>query len=145
MAKKVNTTDVIFEEGYKEFTINGDPTRVIKFNPSDISIIERAQKVRKEISEEVKSLDNLKIEDEEELANAVNKVNEIVKEKINYMFGSDVSGIAFGLQSPIASANGVTLAERFISAVLPIIQKEIEEEDKKSKVRISKYTERYHK
>lgn len=145
MAKKVNTTDVIFEEGYKEFTINGDPTRVIKFNPSDISIIERAQKVRKEISEEVKSLDNLKIEDEEELANAVNKVNEIVKEKINYIFGSDVSDIAFGLQSPIASANGVTLAERFISAVLPIIQKEIEEEDKKSKARISKYTERYHK
>lgn len=145
MAKKMNTTDVIFEEGYKEFTINGDPARVIKFNPSDISIIERAQKVRKEISEEVKSLDNLKIEDEEELANAVNKVNEIVKEKINYIFGSDVSDIAFGLQSPIASANGVTLAERFISAVLPIIQKEIEEEDKKSKARISKYTERYHK
>lgn len=145
MAKKINTTDVIFEEGYKEFTINGDPTRVIKFNPSDISIIERAQKVRKEISEEVKSLDNLKIEDEEELANAVNQVNEIVKEKINYIFGSDVSDIAFGLQSPIASANGVTLAERFISAVLPIIQKEIEEEDKKSKARISKYTERYHK
>lgn len=145
MTKKVNTADVIFEEGYKEFTINGDPSRVIRFNPSDISIIERAQKVKKEISNEVKALDNLKIEDEEELANAVSKVNEIVKEKINYIFGNNVCDVAFGMQSPIASANGLTLAERFISAVLPIIQKEIEEEDKKSQARISKYTERYHK
>lgn len=140
MAKKM-----IFDEGFKEFNINGDPNRVIRFNPTDISIIERAQKVKKEIGEEVKKLDKLEINDDEAVAKAVEEVNKIIKEKINYIFGSDVSEAVFGVQSPLASANGVTLAERFIAAAIPIIQKEIEDEDKKSKARMSKYTERYHK
>lgn len=143
MAKKSN--ELIFDEGFKEFNINGDPNRVIKFNPTDISIIERAQKVKKEIGEEVKKLDKLEINDDEAVAKAVEEVNKIIKEKINYIFGSNVSETVFGVQSPLASANGVTLAERFIAAAIPIIQKEIEDEDKKSKARMSKYTERYHK
>lgn len=143
MAKKSN--ELIFDEGFKEFNINGDPNRVIKFNPTDISIIERAQKVKKEIGEEVKKLDKLEINDDESVAKAVEEVNKIIKEKINYIFGSDVSEAVFGVQSPLASANGVTLAERFIAAAIPIIQKEIEDGDKKSKARMSKYTERYHK
>lgn len=143
MAKKSN--ELIFDEGFKEFNINGDPNRVIRFNPTDISIIERAQKVKKEIGEEVKRLDKLEINDDEAVAKAVEEVNKIIKEKINYIFGSDVSEAVFGVQSPLASANGVTLAERFIAAAIPIIQKEIEDEDKKSKARMSKYTERYHK
>lgn len=143
MAKKSN--ELIFDEGFKEFNINGDPNRVIRFNPTDISIIERAQNVKKEIGEEVKKLDKIEINDDEAVAKAVEEVNKIIKEKINYIFGSDVSETVFGVQSPLASANGVTLAERFIAAAIPIIQKEIEDEDKKSKARMSKYTERYHK
>ncbi len=143
MAKKSN--ELIFDEGFKEFNINGDPNRTIRFNPSDISIIERAQKVKRDIGKEVEKLDNLEITDEETMAKAVEEVNKIVKDKINYIFGSDVSEIVFGVQSPISSANGVTLAERFIAAAIPIIQKEIEDEDKKSKARMAKYTERYHK
>ena len=143
MAKKSN--ELIFDEGFKEFNINGDPGRVIRFNPTDISIIERAQKVKKEIGEEVKRLDKLEINDDEAVAKAVEEVNKIIKEKINYIFGSDVSETVFGVQSPLASANGITLAERFIAAAIPVIQKEIEDEDKKSKARMSKYTERYHK
>lgn len=143
MAKKSN--ELIFDEGFKEFNINGDPNRVIRFNPTDISIIERAQKVKKEIGEEVKNLDKLEINDDEAVAKAVEEVNKIIKEKINYIFGSGISETVFGVQSPLASANGVTLAERFIAAAIPIIQKEIEDEDKKSKARMSKYTERYHK
>lgn len=143
MAKKSN--ELIFDEGFKEFNINGDPNRVIRFNPTDISIIERAQKVKKEIGEEVKRLDKLEINDDEAVAKAVEEVNKIIKEKINYIFGSDVSETVFGVQSPLASANGITLVERFIAAAIPVIQKEIEDEDKKSKARMSKYTERYHK
>lgn len=143
MAKKSN--ELIFDEGFKEFNINGDPNRVIRFNPTDISIIERAQRVKKEIGEEVKKLDALEINDDEAVAKAVEEVNKIIKEKINYIFGSDVSETVFGVQSPLTSANGITLAERFIAAAIPVIQKEIEEEDKKSKARMSKYTERYHK
>lgn len=143
MAKKSN--ELIFDEGFKEFNINGDPNRVIKFNPTDISIIERAQKVKREIGKEVEKLDSLEINDDEAMAQAVEQVNKIIKEKINYIFGSDVSDTVFGLQSPLASANGTTLAERFIAAALPVIQKEIEDENKKSKARVSKYTERYHK
>ena len=36
-----------FEDGYKEFTVNEDPERKIRFNPADLSILERFNTARK--------------------------------------------------------------------------------------------------
>ena len=38
MAKMGNLS---FDDGYKSFTVNGDPNRVIRFNPADPEIINR--------------------------------------------------------------------------------------------------------
>lgn len=142
---KEKIQSINFEEGYKEFSINGDPERVIKFNPTDFAIIERAQTARKEIAEASKSIKDEEDEDIEKTAELIKKVDSIIKEKVDYIFGYKISDIVFGLQSPLATKNGVTLVERFISGVMPIVQKEIEEEQKKSQAKVSKYTERYHK
>lgn len=142
---KEKIQSINFEEGYKEFSINGDPERVIKFNPTDFAIIERAQTARKEIVEASKSIKDEEDEDVEKTAELIKKVDAIIKEKVDYIFGYKISDIVFGLQSPLATKNGITLVERFISGAMPIVQKEIEEEQKKSQAKVSKYTERYHK
>lgn len=136
--------NIVFDEGYKEFSINGDPTRKIKFNPADASIIERLDKVRKEIGQKVAELDSVKTEenDLEGYAKLVEKANNMVKEMINSIFNADVADIVFNEQSPLSIVNGKTLAERFLTAVVPIIQTEIEEQNKKSKTKVEKYTKR---
>ena len=44
MAKMKNLS---FNDGYESFTINDDPTRIIRFNPVDPEIINRALDVQR--------------------------------------------------------------------------------------------------
>ena len=46
-----------FDDGYKEFMINDDPNRVIRFNPADYGIIERFNTARKDITAEMEKLE----------------------------------------------------------------------------------------
>jgi len=36
--------DIRFDDGFEEFTINGDPQRVIRINPKDVNILARFEK-----------------------------------------------------------------------------------------------------
>ena len=45
-----------FDDGYKEFMINDDPDRVIRFNPADYGIIERFNTARKDILIEMEKI-----------------------------------------------------------------------------------------
>ena len=40
--------NIVFEEGYKEFAINNDESRILRFNPTDLALFE---KIKKELSE----------------------------------------------------------------------------------------------
>ena len=42
---------ISFCENYKSFSINGDESRVIRFNPDDPNILVRAEEAQKRISE----------------------------------------------------------------------------------------------
>lgn len=136
--------NIVFDEGYKEFNINGDPSRTINFNPADASIIERLNNVRKEIGQKVAELDSMKSEGDElgDYAKIVEEANKLVKDMINSIFNADVADVVFGKQSPLSNVNGKTLAERFLTAVVPIIQAEIDEQEKKSRTKVEKYTKK---
>jgi len=140
-----------FDEGYKEFMINDDPNRVIRFNPADYGIIERFNKARKDIIAEMEKIQkdfDLKPdgspdvpEDElEEAAGIIEKVRKLICDKIDYIFGNPVSEVVFGTQSPLSSVKGVPLFERFIQAAQPFIEAEVKAEQEASKKRIEKYT-----
>ena len=140
-----------FDEGYKEYMINDDPNRVIRFNPADYGIIERFNKARKDIIAEMEKIQkdfDLKpdgspdvSEDElEEAAGIIEKVRKLICDKIDYIFGNPVSEVVFGTQSPLSSVKGVPLFERFIQAAQPFIEAEVKAEQEASKKRIEKYT-----
>lgn len=143
----MSNNNLIIDEGLKEFTINGDKNRVIRFNPSDYSLLSRIDEVYKRLqtSEELKSTieinnDGTPIEYLGKAAEAVNKANEFIKDCIDYLFDSKVSDIVFGNQSPLSSVKGVPFYERFLNAAIPAIKEAIEEEREKSKKHIEKYT-----
>lgn len=134
--------DLVFDEGYKEFSINGDLNRVIRFNPKDVGILERFDTAQKKIREYIKAMPD----DESDQGKAVEelrKADAFIRQQVDYIFGGSVEAAAFGSQSPLSTNGGVTLCERFLQAVQPVLEHEIDEERKKSRERTAKYTSRY--
>ncbi len=139
--------NLIIDDGYKEFSINGDESRVIRFNPSDFSIIERINTAYEEINKatdidtdiELKP-DGKPVSELEKVAEIVSSINTTIKKQIDYIFNSPVSDAVFGNQSPLSMVKGMPLYERFLNAVVPIIRQEVAKEQEASRKRIDKYT-----
>lgn len=136
-----------FDEGYKEFSINGDENRVIRFNPSDLAIIKRLEEAKNKISESMAIKDDIELDNEgkpvdslENYSKVISHIDNVIKEQINYIFDSDVANVVFGNQSPLANIKGKPLYERFMESVMPEIKKAVEEEAKESRKRVAKYT-----
>lgn len=133
--------NINFEDGYKEFTINNDPERTIRFNPSDIAIVERfheaSRALEKLIAESGEKEKN--VEMKEDTVEAIGKLDKAIREQIDYIFNQPVSETVFGKQSPMAPVGGKMLFERFLEAVLPVITTHIQDEKKASAERIGKY------
>ena len=136
-----------FDEGYKEFSINGDVNRVIRFNPSDLAIIKRLEEAKNKISESMNIKDDIELDNEgkpvdslENYSKVISHIDNVIKEQINYIFDSDVANVVFGNQSPLANIKGKPLYERFMESVMPEIKKAVEEEAKESRKRVEKYT-----
>lgn len=138
--------NLCFDDGYKEFSINNDPNKVIRFNPADLGIIERVNKAYQEIEKATKfksdielKVDGSPVDVIGQAAELVKSVSDTVKAQIDYIFNSPVSEVVFGNQSPLAMVKGKPLYERFLEAIIPVIQEEVMTELAASKKRINKY------
>lgn len=149
MAENMN---ISFEEGYKEFTINNDPKRVLRVNVGDIGLIDRIEKSISEMKEKINEIGDIAINengdaenDLKEEAEAVRKVNSIMRKSFDSIFYPGASNIVFGKQNPIALVRGVTVYERFLEAFSKTVKPLMEEEARKSDERVRKYKEQYDK
>lgn len=142
MAQSIN-----FDDGFKDYEINGDPKRIIRVDTADYGLIERFSGAQKRLEEKLKKYDGLKINPDgsadigdDEAVEALADLGRIVREETNYIFNADIADIAFGGASPLSTKNGVPLYERFFNAVIPIIKNDLEAEAKASEKRINRYT-----
>ena len=133
---------ISFDEGYKEFAINNDENRVIRFNPKDFGILTRMEDTLSDFEALEKKL---KDGNEEEFTNNLREAEKVVHEKIDSIFNANVHEIIFNHQSPISLVGGEFLFMRVIEALVPIVEKEVKYEMHKSEKRMSKYTEKYKK
>lgn len=143
--------NLIIDDGLKEFMINGDKNKVIRFNPADINLLERFDKAYKSIEEEQRRIEKdieLKtngepiegVEDYEQALEIIQGLNQLIKDKIDYIFDSEVADVIFGNQSPMSTVKGRPFFERVFDAIQPILEKEITAEQKASEKRVNKYT-----
>jgi hypothetical protein len=136
-----------FDEGYKEFMINKDANRVVRFNPTDFGIIERIKTAYNEIDKvtqldkdiELKT-DGTPIDELGKSAEIIGSTNKKIKEMIDYIFNSEVSDSVFGKQSPLSIVNGRPLWQGFLECLNPVIKAEVKKAQQESQKRISKYT-----
>ncbi len=144
-----------FSDNLKSFSINGDESRVIRFNPADPNILVRAKKAQKRITAKQSQIEVVKLPpDGESVENPTEQVRELLKEfddlireEINYIFNSDVYDTVFAGQSPlcIVGEEKEFLFEAFLRAAMPIIQEGVDEFRVGSNARVEKYTKEYSK
>lgn len=122
--------NIVFEEGYKEFAINNDESRILRFNPTDLALFE---KIKKELSE-VQKFDD----DTDDV-----EADRMLRETIDKIFYEGASAIIFKDQNVLTTVNGVTIFERFFKALLNIMKPYVEKEARKTAEKIEKYRKQH--
>ena len=143
-----------FDDGLKSFAINGDESRVIRFNPGDLNMKVRAKEATKRISEwqaEIKDIklnaDGTPVNSDEGTADVLENFDAMLRHELNYIFNADVYDIVFDGQSPlcIVGKDKYFLFEAFLFPAMQIIEEEIDAFARDSQARMDKYTAGYHK
>lgn len=127
-----------FDSGFKTYAINGDENCVIRINTTDFNLPKRIQDANGTIKTVISEYEGKNAADD--IAGCDTKVREI----INEVFGSDICTPAFGKTNLFSiTSNGNYIFENFLSALLPVIQADIEEAAKAAQVRpeVQKYLE----
>lgn len=133
------------ETGLKTYDIedeNGNIRGQITINPSDVNFIPRARQMKDAIQEHVKKAEELAKKEgltEDDIIAQIASIDADIKAEINKLFNANVSSIIFGEQSCLNTLNGISFVERFMTAVMPIIEAEFAEEQRKSAERVNKY------
>lgn len=128
--------NIHFDDGFKTYVLNDDESKIIKVNVTDFGIIDRFEKVKKDLESLADKTTLTQNNDESEMQ----QTDRIIREKINYIFGSDVSSAAFGSVYCFSPSNGMPVFVNFINAVMPVIEREMKIETDKMQLNINKYT-----
>lgn len=147
-----NMENLSFDEGLKSYKINGDPNRILRFNPGDVNILTRYKEVVNNLNEIANELPDAKIkpdgtaEDNAEIVGAqLTAFNEALKKQINYLFNADVYDVLFAGQSPLCrvGTGRKLLCEEIIEKLGRLIGDECGEIVDNVNLRVSKYTAEY--
>ena len=123
-----------FDEGFREYDINGDKSRIVRFRV-DPNLKERIEKSMADIEKLREKYGNMKGDD-------LYKAGMELREIINRVFDSDICTPAFGNASPFAIVGGgKMLYEAFLEALLPVLEKEFKAVQTKPRPEVQKYLE----
>ena len=156
MSTKSNSNNLVFDDGFKEYTLNGDKNRVIRVNPSDPNLIQRYRDAMKNINDaQAQIKDDIELDkngkvvaadDFDVAADTLKEVDTIIRDNLNHLFNADVYDAVFGLQSPFCVVGkGEYLFEAFMASIKPIIEESSKAANKASEKRTRKYTKGYKK
>jgi len=133
--------DLQINDGLKRLTINGDPSRVIEFNPSDVLFAERfydlMEKFDAKITEYQERSEVLESDKEQDQRNIpvnlkqrialLKEACEFIRAEIDYLFGVGTSQTVFG------DTYNIDVFIQFFERITPLIETIREE-------KIAKYT-----
>lgn len=123
--------------GVKEYSVNGDTSRILRVNTTDINILTRLDKAETELMKIASQYENI---GEEITVEVITDLDTKVREQVDYIFDGKVSDIIFGNTNCISVAGGQPIFMNFLDVILPVIKSDIVEEQEKSEKKISKYT-----
>lgn len=135
----------------KKIRINGDNTKIIELNTSDLNIIDRLNKqypVLQECMEEMKALSSQDTETDEglsKLAEEFARINKKLCDGVDAIFDSAVSEVCCDGGSMYDPFNGSFRYEHIIDTLTQLYEDNINAEYKKMKSRVEKKANNYKK
>lgn len=141
---------LIFDDGCKEYEINGDPNRVLRFNPADVGFIDRLEAALNDVKGEMDKVKGVKIsptgnaiDETSEAACLVREMNKSLRDSFDKIFYPGAADVVFGYMNPLALAGGKTIYEQFLDAFAKTVKPSIDKEMKASEKHIEKYKAEY--
>lgn len=108
------------------------------FSPSDTDIVKRHKKV-------VSELEKIEIPENEDMADALERIDELIYKEIDYLLGANVSESFFSIMGPFSPLeNGQFFIEAVLDAIGWAIQNETGKRVEKIAGKINKHTSKYH-
>lgn len=154
MVSKVNTEPEVIDidlsaTARRKFRINGDNTKLVELDPSDLSIITRIEAADREFEKCVKELEELagsSTETDEEINELGRKFKNIdnrMRKILDNVFQSNVSEVCAPTGSMYDPINGKFRYEYILEALMNFYQTNIQNEYRKMKVNVAKKTSKY--
>ena len=138
--------------GKVAFTIefdNGDKQNIY-FNPNDPDLMIRMKNLDKKVQEKIEELEDVELTEEGKPTQisqieTFEKMQNILKEELDYAFGGSVSEVVFKHCSPFAIVGGEYFVAQFIQAITPEIEKHIKKANADVEKRMAKHIAKYSK
>ena len=144
--------NITVDDGYQRVPINnkyGDEIGVFYFNPTDIGIIERYNKLAETfdaITEPLEAVQSAEGEDadavEARQLKALDEAKERLYAAVDELFGGNAAEAFFGKVHPFSPVDGNFYCENVLQVVGEFISSQFDTETKKMSARVEKYTNR---
>ena len=128
---------------------NGDKQNIY-FNPNDPDLMIRMKNLDKKVQEKIEGLEDVELTEEGKPTQisqieTFEKMQNILKEELDYAFGSSVSEVVFKHCSPFAIVGGEYFVVQFIQAITPEIENHIKKANADVEKRMAKHLAKYSK
>ena len=137
--------EIVFDTGVQEFKVNGG--RTIRFNPADIGFAETLYSVIAKVTDidDERKRKTEKVQDYAKIFDYNRSADNRMRETVDAVFGADFCKDVFGDIRLSAMADGLSVIENFVLAVLDQMDESVTENLAKRDARIAKYTAKYAK
>lgn len=128
---------------------NGDKQNIY-FNPNDPDLMIRMKNLDKKVQEKIDGLEDVELTEEGKPTQisqieTFEKMQNILKEELDYAFGGSVSEVVFKHCSPFAIVGGEYFVVQFIQAITPEIENHIKKANADVEKRMAKHLAKYSK
>lgn len=135
----------------KEFTINDDPTKILRLNTSDLSMITRLEKlypILKELAGNALAMFDAEESDDVETfiaktSDSLIKIDTEMRRLIDELFDSNVSEMCAPEGTMYDPIEGKLRFEYIIEVLSQLYERDLKAEVEKTTAHISKYTSKY--
>ena len=142
LTDKENIVDINLEGVTRQrFRINGDPNCIIELNLSDMSIDERLKDGLEKLEAEMSNISQLG--DDEDLSDRLKEADAKMREYVDYIFDYPVSEVCAKNGTMYDPINGMFRYEVIIDGLTKLYTDKLNEEYKKLRTRVQKYTDKY--
>ena len=135
-----NITPISLGIRKKSFAIDGDESRIILLDPSDMSIVERLDTFSEQLDP---TLAKLKDVSAEQLGKVIAEVDKELRDKINAIFDYDVCSVCVPCGTMVDVFEGKFKFELVVTALTNVYTTTISDEMKKVTARMAKHTKKY--